>query len=218
MLLAIRAADLLRTSLLELGPGERPPPDVVGVEAAAPAAQVVRFSRSLPRFQIAAGALFTFHRELGGAVGASLAGNYRVVERLELGVEFAGPAFGGEYRADGGAARVRQEWGMLRGVWNFGATDPGPRWEWGPVLGAGLVHLEASGEVEAPLVSQTQTLWALGALGGAQVERYFGESVSLGLTIFTLGVIPQPVVAVALEKSAPLGVQGVSTLRLGVSF
>ena len=218
MLLAIRAADLLRTSFLELGPGERPPEDVVGVEESPPPIEVVRFSRSLPRFQIAAGGMVTFEPTLGLAAGAALAAHFRPIPRLQVGLEFVGPAFGGEYRADGGAATVRQEWGLLRTAWNFGAVDPGPRIEWGPVLGAGVVHLDARGEVEPPLVAEQATLWAFGALAGGQVESYFSEAVSLSLSLAALGLIPQPVVAVAAERSAPIGVQGVSTLRFGVSF
>lgn len=218
MLLAIRAADLLRTSLLELGPGERPPADVVGALAVPPPEEVVRFSRSLPRFQISAGAVAMFHPELGGAAGASLAGNYRVLPRLKLGFDFSGPVFGGEYRAEEGAARVRQEWGLLSVALSFGSTDPRPRFEWGPILGAGLLHIEARGEVEAPLVSKRSTLWAFGVLAGAQGERYVSERVSLGLTVAAFGILPQPAIAVAAERSEPMGVQGVSSLRLGVSF
>lgn len=218
MLLAIRAADLLRTSLLELGPGERPPEDVVGVEESPPPDEVVRFSRSLPRFQIAAGGMATFEPVLGLSAGVTFSGNFRPVPRLQIGFEFVGPAFGGEYHAKGGSATVRQEWGLLRSFWNFGPINPGPRFEWGPTLGAGLVHVDARGEVEPPLVAQRETLSAFGALGGVQIESYFSETVSLGLSLAALGLIPQPVVAVHTERSAPIGVQGVSTLRFGVSF
>lgn len=218
MLLAIRAADLLRASLLELGPGERPPSDVVGVEERPPPREVVRFSRKLPRFQIAAGGAVTFEPTLGLAAGAAVSAHFRPIPRLQVGLEFVGPAFGGEYRADGGAATVRQEWGLFRSSWNLGAAFPGPRIEWGPVLGAGIVHLDARGEVEPPLAPERATLWAFGALAGAQIESYFSEAVSLSLSVAALGLIPQPVVAVARERSAPIGVQGVSTLRFGVSF
>ncbi len=218
MLLAIRAADLLRTSLLELGPGERPPEDVVGVEESPPPEQIVRFSRSLPRFQIGAGAMLAFHPEMGLAAGGSVAGNYRPTPRLQVGLEFAGPIFGGRYQGGMGDATIRQEWGMVRGSWNLGEADPGRRWEWGPVLAAGGVHVDARGDVEAPLVSRRASVWAFGLLGGAQVESYFSESASLGLTVAVLGVFPQPAIAVADDHSSPIGVQGVSTLRFGVSF
>src|SRR5690606_31446781 len=43
LLLAIRAAELLRTSLLELEPGKPPPPDIVGTRREPPPRDVVRF-------------------------------------------------------------------------------------------------------------------------------------------------------------------------------
>lgn len=218
LLLAIRAADLLRASLLELEPGQAPPQDVVGAESRPPPVQVVRFSRELPRFQITAGGLVVGHPDLGVLFGGSVAVSYRPIPRLSVGLQLGGPAFGGEFRVDENSASVREEFALFRVAYNLGSSDPGARFEWGPLAEIGVVHVSARGDVAPPLVARTSDVWTLGIAGGALVEAYLNETVSIGFDLKALGLVPQPVVAIGSERTIPLAIQGAASLRLGVSF
>ncbi len=217
-LLAIRAVDLLRTSLLELDPGERPPPDVVGVEDEPPPIALAEFTRSLPQFQVKLGGSLLIHPSLGASGGAAIEIIYHPVPRMALGLKFVGPVFGGEYQASNGAASVRQEFAVVRFAWNFGSSQSGSRWEWGPVAGVGVSHLTATGVVESPLVARQSDLWGFALLGGINLEYYFTDAVSLSTEASILGLVPQPVIAVTDQESAPLAIQGVGTANLGISF
>ncbi len=218
MLLAIRSADLLRASLLELRPGEQPPPDVVGAERKAPPSEVVRFAHEPPHLQVVVGGAALGHPDLGFSFGTTVGLLSRPIPRLSLGVEFSGPAFGGEYQTTDGVATVRQEFGIVRGAWNLGDLQSGRHWEWGPLIGVGVAHIDARGRVEPPLVSQSRDLWAFAVVGGGHLDAFLSESVSMGVEASCLGLVPQPVVAVAEDRSTPLSVQGVVSLRLGVAF
>lgn len=218
MLLAIRAADLLRASLLELEPGETAPDDVVGAEKSPPPKEVVRFSRELPKLQISAGAVGLFHTELGASFGANVAFHYRPLPRLALGIEFGGPAFGGEFRIDDNSASVREEFALARGTFNLGTSEPGQRFEWGPLLECGVVHVAARGEVSPPLVSTSSDVWTFGMAGGAVFEVFFNETLSLAGELKALGLVPQPVVAIGTQTAVPMTVQGSTAVRMGVSF
>lgn len=217
-LLAIRAVDLLRTSLTELAPGERPPSDVVGVDQTTPPLEVAQFAQSLPTFQLKLGAAILAHPSLGVSAGTAVDVIYHPLPRISLGLKFVGPVFGGEYHAPNGDASVRQEFGTIRAAFNFGASRPGPRWEWGPAMGIGASHLSATGVVDPPLVAMQNNLWALALLGGLNVAHFFTDFVSLDFEVAALCLIPQPVIAVADQQSSPLTVQGLATLSLGISF
>ncbi len=218
LLLAIRAADLLRASLLELGPGQVSPEDVVGAEKGPPPREVVRFSRELSRFQIGAGALMLFHPDLGVSFGGSVSIHFRLHPRLMLGLNLGGPVFGGEYRVDDNSASIRQEFALFQVAFNLAQSAPGPRVEAGPLLELGAMHVSARGDVAPPLVAQTNDVWAFAVAGGAFVEVYLSETVSVGFQMEALGLMPQPVVAIADARSAPLSVQGMNSVYLGISF
>ncbi|WP_437766490.1 hypothetical protein WMF27_24245 [Sorangium sp. So ce281] len=218
MLLAVRAVDLLRASLLELGPGQAPARDVLGVEARPPAPEVLRFSREPPRFHVRTGGLVLFTPPVGGGVGAQIEAHTRLDERFRLGLLLGGPLFGAEFRAAGGAARVRQELALLRASWNLGQTAAGLHWEWGPLLGVGAYHLQATGHVEPPLVGRSEEFFSFAADAGLSVQYFFHPSVGLGLELTCLTLLPRPIIAVDEARSAPLIAQALGALSLGVSF
>ncbi|WP_437782082.1 hypothetical protein [Sorangium sp. So ce1097] len=218
MLLAVRAVDLLRASLLELGSGQAPARDVLGVEPQPPAPEVLRFSQDPPRFHVRTGGIVLFTPPVGGGVGVQLGAHVRLDERLRLGLLLGGPLFGAEFRAGGGAARVRQELALLRASWNLGRAAAGSRWEWGPLLGIGAYHLQATGDVELPLVGRSVDFFSFAADAGLSVQYSFHPSVSLGLELTCLALLPRPVLAVEDERSPPLIAQALGTLSLGTSF
>lgn len=218
MLLAVRAVDLLRASLLELGSGQAPARDVLGVEAQPPAPEVLRFSREPPRFHVRTGGIVLFTPPVGGGVGVQIGAHYRLDESFRLGLLLGGPLFGAEFRAEGGAAQVRQELALLRASWNLGRAAAGRHWEWGPLLGIGAYHLQATGDVALPLVGRSEEFFSFAADAGLSVQYFFHPSVSVGLELTCLTLLPRPVIAVDEERSPPLIAQALGTLSLGASF
>lgn len=217
-LLAVRAVDLLRASLVELAPGQRPTRDVLGVDAAPPPPEVVRFSRESPRFQVRTGGLALLTPALGTGVGVLLGASYRPFESLDVGIELAGPLFGAEYDAAGGAASVRQEFALLRASLNLSTATSERRWEYGPLIGAGAYHLEATGVVEPPFVARTEQLWSFAANAGLRARYFFDRTVSLGFDVSALALLPRPVIAVDQERSSSIALQGLGAVSLGASF
>ncbi len=217
-LLAIRAVDLLRVSLLELSPGERPPADVVGVEAAPPAPEVVQFAAHERRFQVQLGGLSLVSPTLGASLGVTASLRARPVPRMTVGASLGGTLEHGEFRTASGAATVRQELLLAHVSWSFGEPVPGARWEWGPEVAVGAVHVEATGQVEQPLVSRTDQGWSAAAALGMKAERFFNDTLSVAGQVSALGLFPQPVIAVDEKESSPLALQALATLSFGVSF
>ncbi|XYH97370.1 hypothetical protein ACMHYB_58040 [Sorangium sp. So ce1128] len=167
---------------------------------------------------VRAGGLVLFTPPVGGGVGVQIGARYRLDERLRLGLLLGGPLVGAEFRAEGGAAQVRQELALLRASWNLGQAAAGRRWEWGPLLGIGAYHLQATGKVELPLVGRSEEFFSFAADAGLSVEYFFHPSVSLGVELTCLALLPRPVIAVEAERSAPLIAQALGTLSLGAAF
>lgn len=217
-MLAIRATELLRTSLLEVDQRPETPSEIIGVQGGPPPDEVLRFTHEPRLFQAAAGLSSFWHPDLGFAWGANLVFSVRPKPMIKLSVEVAGPVFGGDYRADSGAATVRQELGLLGASWSFGARQTGRHWEGGPHIALGVAHLAAQGESEEPFVSHSETMWAFAMTGGGFVEFSINETLRVGLNLNVLTLLPRPVVAVANQGTAPLAFQGTGALRVGFSF
>jgi hypothetical protein len=213
--LAVRAVDLLRESLRELRAGERPPPDVVGV-AAAPAPPEVQTFTERTRFEIsAAGFALGTIRHISNGYGAGIALWYQPTTRLAIGAVFVGPLLGARYRTDDGDATLRQELGQLRATFNL--LPPG-RLALGPVLGAGVYHLQAQGEVEAPLAARSASVWSFAGSAGVEGRLELGGAVSLNAAVHGLLLTPKPIVAVD-TATEPLGQPLLlASVGLGVAF
>ncbi len=214
--LAVRAVDLLRSSLRELESGERPPPDVVGVAPEAVAPRVREFSNPPKRFRLQAA--FTaagLGSELGSAFGGSIGVYYRPTPWLSTGLFAAGPLVGAEYETTGGTAVIRQE--LVLASLAVNALPPGA-FELGPAIGAGAYHLRAYGEVEPPLRSQSDELVSFAASGGVECGLHLGPSVVVSASLAALLLSPRPVVAVETAQTrlgAPLVM---ASLGMGVAF
>lgn len=217
-LLAVRAVDLLRASLAEFGPGERPPKDVLAVAPAPPPAAVTRFTRPVPPWEVSTGAAVVLTPELGAGVGVRLGVERRFGERLRVGLDFLGPSFGGTFEGEGGVAVVRQTFGWARLDWSVNGFEAGAPFEWGPSLGVGVHHLEATGSVEFPLVARTASRFGALATLGLDGRYRFGSIVSLGGEVGAFGALPRPVVAIDAERSSPIDLQGFASLLLSARF
>jgi hypothetical protein len=193
--LAVRTTDLLRASLRELEPNERPAPEVVGVDEK-PAPDVIgRFTRSPPkRFRLDARvALLGLTQAEGRAIGPGLALGYRFADRIGAGAYLAGPTLAGAIESDVGSATVHHVLGLAR-AWFI--LPVGDAFELRPTLAAGVYHLDARGEVEPPYVSQHAQITAFAAGGGLEATFRLGSSIVLGVELSALVLNPRPVVAV----------------------
>ncbi|MGC4091187.1 MAG: hypothetical protein QM756_25585 [Polyangiaceae bacterium] len=214
--LAVRSADLLRASLREFSADQPPPADVVGVDYRQPSPQVQSFAREAPaRLRLdARAAALGFSQRLGPGYGPSLSLRYRPAERLWIGLLAAGPAVGATWTTEAGSASVRQELAVA----HLGVTVvQAPRFALRPTLLAGVYHLQAQGEVEAPLIAQSAQVTSFIAGAGLEAELRLSNAFSIGLELDALGLSPRPAVAVYqsqyafswpyLAASAGVGVQ-----------
>jgi len=217
-LLAVRAVDLLRTSLAELPPGERPPKDVVDADPRPPPPAVHEFSHPQPRVRASVGALGLFHPDIGMSVGAAVEASARVTSFLALGVQLTGPLFGASFDASAGSARIRRELFLGEAQLFVSSRSGRGLWEWGPVLGLGAHHLEATGEVQPPLVAETVDSWSFAFAANLRARYYFTRSLALTADLGGLALAVAPVVAVDTEQTPRLGIHALGSLALTAAF
>lgn len=197
--LAVRAVDLLRESLQELGP-EQPPPEVANVDRR-PLPEVVRQWARPPRppwrLRLEATAL----GEVTGltlAYGVSIGLARRLSDSVSLGLAFAGPLVGGTYEASTGTATAHQELGWVE----LGVTAyDNDVLELGGTLGAGVYHMTARSEVKPPLASRSDDVLSAMATLGVGANLHATEAVSLTAGFAALLVTPRPGVAVGPEET-----------------
>ncbi|HVY25644.1 MAG TPA: hypothetical protein VHB79_03805 [Polyangiaceae bacterium] len=215
-ILAVRAVDLLRASLRELPIDQRPPPDVIGVSVT-PAPPAVRaFTERRTHFQVsAAAAALASTQDISSGYGATLGFWYRPTERLGVGVHVVGPLVGARFRATTGSATLRQELAQVRATFDILSSG---RFELGPVLGAGVYHLQAQGEVVPPLNSKTSGVWSFAGSGGIEARLHLTEALALGGSVQGLLLSPRPVVAVDTELEELGQPLLLATVGLGVAF
>ncbi len=214
--LAIRALELLRASLLEIAatapPSEPPmsaPNDVVKWIAPAlsgpPASPLLRGSalgvgalalHGLTRIALAAGPTVSVSHGAGP-----------LFVRLTL----AGPLLGPELRMVAGSANTRQELAALALGW---ASDPRPLggFAW---VGAGGFDLHTSGSAVTPYRGISgdvaSFLWAVGIGGLARV----GPRVALAAELMAVFLDPKPIVVIAGSDAGSIGAPSVGA-SLGV--
>lgn len=215
-ILAVRAVDLLRASLRELPPGDRPPPDVVGVSRAPAPPSLRAFTAEPNHFQVSAAAVaLTSYGSISNGYGAGLGLWYRPTERIGVGLSLVGPLLGARFRASTGRASLRQELGQLQ--LSLPISSPG-RFEFGPVIGAGIYHLQAQGEVEPPLNGRTSTVWSFAASGGLEARCKLTRALALGGSVQGVLLTPRPVVAVDTEREELGQPLLLASAGLGVAF
>jgi hypothetical protein len=215
-ILAVRAVDLLRASLRELPPGERPPADVVGVSRAVASPSLRAFAAERDRFLVSAAlAALTSYRDISNGYGAALALRYRPNERFGIGLSLVGPLLGARFRASTGSAHLRQELGQLQA--GLQVLSPG-RFELGPMIGAGVYHLQAQGEVVSPLNGRTSAVWSFVGSGGIEARLKLTRALVLGGSVQGLLLTPRPAVAVDTEVEELGQPLLLATAGLGVAF
>jgi hypothetical protein len=199
--IAVRAAELLRSSLREYAEAEGPPPEVVGADRAAASQQVERWARTPPataQFRVdLRAALFGVAQGIGLGYAPSLALSYRAFEGVGVGALFAGPALGASYQTGNGSAAVRQELGLARV--EFVAFES-HRLHLRPTLAAGIYHLDARGQVAPPLGGQSDQVTSFAAGLGFDADLRLGQRLLLGAELSALLLTPRPAVAMLKEQ------------------
>lgn len=198
--LAVRATDLLRSSLSELASNATPPPEVLAVDRARVPKEVQTFVEPpLSRFRLGVrGAALGLGQKLGIGYAPSLELHYRLLERVEVGVLFAGPAYGAKYRGEVGSAVARQMLGGATGSFTALRAD---RFELRPGLFAGAYRVDVSGEVEPPYAGRNGQVTSFAAGVGVDASVRISDRVSLGAAMLALGLTPRPAVAVLSNEA-----------------
>jgi hypothetical protein len=203
--LAVRAVDLLRTSLREFPTGEKPPPEVVGATPERAPAHVRDWASGTPArsrwFLDAGGVVQTTLSRLGSAFGPSIALGATPTDRVGVAVVFQGPLSGARASTDGASLSLENEQlfaelryrFILRPAWSVEATG---------ALGAHRVAVE--GAASPPYAGRSDTAWtALGAAGLGFELRITGTAAVLvnGRAVL---LAPRPVLHLA-DTDLPYG-------------
>ncbi len=197
-LMAIRAVDLLRTSLREYARGEAPPPDVVGAFPER-APERTRAWAAAPRIERRwlvrpAVVMQSTLSNRTATVGPSIAFGAAVFPRMHLRAEFQGPLMGDYGAPSGASVSLRQEQAFVEGgytvasLWAFDLEVFG---------GLGLHHLDVQGAASPPYIGHSDSAWAFLAEAGLGLDVRLGEAVSLAAGARAIFLTPRPIVQLA---------------------
>jgi hypothetical protein len=196
--LAVRAVDLLRTSLRELGPGDRPPPEVVGARPERAPARVREWATGEPRRRLwwveAAFVLQSTLSTLGAVYGPSISIGASPLERVDLDISFQGPLSGAEASLNG--AKVSLQTQQLFAELRYRPIAR-TRWAVEATASAGAHRFEVDGNAQAPYIGRSDSaLTALVAPGVGLELRLLPSAllVASGRAVF---LAPRPVVRAA---------------------
>jgi hypothetical protein len=214
-LLAIRTVDLLRASLREFEPGDKPPADVVGVQPGPVPKAVQALARPVaPTYALRVEALGVYERpHISPGFGPLVGASYRMHPVLSAGLVFAGPVIGARFSATNGSSSIRQEFAWAE-LMHGTQCSPSLRLEVGLLLGALL--LQAQGEPNAPWVGRAASTW--GALAGLQANLQWQLSLRLALqwSLRAMSSFPRLGVALGDEQTVIRVPIGSSSLGLQV--
>jgi hypothetical protein len=219
--LAVRAADLLRSSLREYAAERGPPPGVIGVESNPMPVAVERFARvPAARFRLdARAALLGATQRIGPGYAPSLGFSYRIQDRVGLGLLVTGPAVGASYKTDFGTASVRQELVLGRVI---ATAFQSTAFELRPTLAAGVYRLDARGELsdtQSPqLQARSAAVTSFAAGVGLDADLRLSHALLLGAELSAFELAPRPAVAVYRAEYSFIGPFVSVSVGIGVEF
>jgi hypothetical protein len=223
--LAVRAVELLRASLLELMIEAEPPPAPASATPAPARASAPReadrrqakawAAKALParsetapsRWAVEAGAgVLASAGGVGPAVVGVLRGRFALAKGLAVRATLAG--LGTQPRVDAatgtGSANVAQDLGLVELV-----ARPWPRAALRPTfsVGAGALYTSVDGQASTPYVSRHTSEWSAAADAGAGVELGLGpgDRFAVALEVHALIAQPYPVVRFLDDEAARAG-------------
>ena len=240
--IAIRALELLRASLLEIESPPPPPPDDVPAAPPPPAppADVVAWVRAeSPAPPARAGGDTTsapaevpFVEHVAVGAGAALLGSFdglgpAVLPAVDLWialhpsvaarVTFAGPGFRGGLENAAGTALVRQELAKIELVW---LPSVGTSWLAPMVsVGAGPYHLHVRGTATPPFRAASDDVWAALLDAGVGLAGRMSPRAAIVLDAHAIVTTPRAAVAIGDAQVASAGAPSLFTsLQLVASF
>jgi hypothetical protein len=200
--LAIRAVELVRASLLEtIVPLENPAASVLGSDLSvsgfaddrSPARPTERPWPGVSSFEAGLGVLNGF-AGLGFSVTPVLRFAYVTPVDLVARVTLSGPSLGPELKTATGSATTRQEFGLVEVAyplrWGEAATLFGS-------VGGGVYHLEIQGSAIAPYGSGSPELWSALVDVGAGGALRIGKHTAIVLDVHALATWREALVAFA---------------------
>jgi hypothetical protein len=212
--LAIRALELLRASLLEVaakGNASSPPLsapfDVL--EWTLPALP----TREPPPKDLFKGGtlgvgVLGLHglRGVGLAVGPTLRVSHGITGRWFSRLTLAGPLVGPELSAPAGSATVRQEFASLDLGW-ASAPDPLGVFAW---IGAGLFDLHTVGSAVAPYHQTSDSVLSFLSTAGVGGVARMGSRTAFVAEVAALALLPRPFVAIGGEDAGSAGAPSIA--------
>jgi len=211
--IAIRAVDLLKASLLELQTTPTPPPGILGVERRPIPTEVRRFVEPAPPglWMTFAVASLWEPQSFGGSFGPSFGLQSQRGAPWRWGVTVQGPLLGGALQAESLRVRATQGLALAEAQWVFWR---GARLEAGVGLGLGAYALLASGEATAPYRGVTDHLWSGAGSAGFGASYGLGRHVALDAGLRAVALYPR--VGVELEPGRRLIRQPALDATLGL--
>jgi hypothetical protein len=199
--LAIRAVDLLRTSLRELELGQEPPADVAGVDRR-PVPKVVSalIEKPPPVWALRIEGAMLFERpSLGIGYGATVGVWGRLSDRMALGITFGGPFVGATWTTDEGSASVHQGIGWAEARVSALRVRP---FDFGVGIGAGGHYLSAQGEAVPPLRSRSDAVLSFMGVVTTDARLELTSSTMLVFSFRAAGLAPRPAIGIGSRTTA----------------
>jgi hypothetical protein len=209
--LAVKAVELLRASLLELVVERNTAEASAAARAAAQRASdwaARPIAERKPRWAVETGAAVIWSPAQVEPAFVSVARGRRALsDRFHVRVSFIGLGTRAQVTGTGGSAALAQWCALAEGVF-----QPLPRASLKPVLtlGAGTFHSSVDGQASAPYRGRHQADWSFVADAGAGLVVHLGSRLELAVEGHALWTAPEPIVRFVNEDAAHIGHPGVA--------
>ena len=215
---ALKAVELLRASLAELGFSLKPREEVRPPQPVTPTPPPTPTPPEPARLFLELGPALAMSPGGVGATGHAFVGlRWRMSTALGVGVFSAIPITSASISAAEGSADVRP-WlfGLDGAVWFF---DPSADWQVAAAGGIGLAYLAIQGNPTPPLMGRSDARTVALPFARLSLDRRLGERFRIGLQALVGIAAPQPVIQFDEREVAYWGRPLVlSTLVLGVAL
>jgi hypothetical protein len=206
-ILAVRAVELLRASLLELVVAQ---PENKRVPRASPEtsrratewAERPLAPKRRWAIEVGPGVVFTHPGRVGVGVVGVARGRMAFTRYAGARVSLGGLGTRPELSVREGTARIQQSWALGELV-----ISPWPAWRVVPVvtLGAGVTNLAVEGDAKWPYRGMRSTGWFFGADGGAGLTFRLAPRLDLGAEAHAMLAVPEPKLRFVGREVASLG-------------
>ncbi|HEX3777923.1 MAG TPA: hypothetical protein VHV51_25820 [Polyangiaceae bacterium] len=203
--LALKAVELLRASLLELVVERNAAATPKTSRAAEQHASewAARPLVSVPHWAIETGAAAIWSpREIDAAFVSVARGRFAIHEQAQVRVSFAGLGTRPQVRGTGGSAQLQQWYGVAEGLFT-----PLPKLLAHPVvsIGAGMFHSSVKGEAAFPYQALQSSGWAFAADVGVGLGIRLASRLELSTEAHAMWLTPKPVLRFAGDDGPHIG-------------